>query len=86
MSMRTKNPHRSAAVEDLPQVVDADRAVHVEAELRQLERQVALDARPIDRLDQLQVLARRRFGRRERRDAFAEIVERGQQPLRLDLP
>ena len=85
MSMRTKNPHRSAAVENLPQVVDADRAIDVEAELRQLERQIALDAGPIDRFDQLQILARGGFGRRERRDALAEIVERAQQALRLDL-
>ena len=42
MSMRTKNPSR--ALENPAQVVDGARAVDVEAELGQLERQVAADA------------------------------------------
>ena len=84
--MRTKNPHALGRRQNLPQVVDADRAIDVEAKLRQLERQVALDASPIDGVDQLQVFARGGFGRRQRRDALAKIVERAQQSLRLYVP
>ena len=85
--MRTKNPQRvegrAGRRQNLPQVVDADRAVDVEAKLRQLERQVALGASAIDGVDELQILARGGVGRRERRDAFAKIVERAEEPLRL---
>jgi hypothetical protein len=53
--------------EDLAQVVDADRAIDVEPELRQLERQVALDAGAVNRLDQLQIFASGGIGGGERR-------------------
>ena len=45
MSMRTKNPAGLGALENLAQVVDRARLVDVEPELRQLQRDVALDAR-----------------------------------------
>ena len=51
MSMRTKNPCRLGALEDLAQVVDRARPVDVEPELRELQRDVALDAGRDDRVD-----------------------------------
>ena len=67
---------RRRGVENAAQVVDAGRAVDVEAELRELERDVAADAGPLD-------LADHRRGRRASRraasseaDALAELVER----------
>ena len=86
MSMRTKNPQRSPAARILPQVVDADGPIDVEAELGELEREVALDPGAIDGLDQIEILARRRLGRGQGRDALAQIVERVEQPLGLDAP
>ena len=67
--------------QNLPQVVYAHRAVDVEAKLRQLERQVPLDAGPVDRFDQVEILPSRGIGFRECRDAFAEVVQRAQKSL-----
>ena len=64
MSMRTKKPGGLGALEDLPQVVDRARPVDVEAELRQLQREVAADAGRDDRVDDREVVARRGVGLR----------------------
>jgi hypothetical protein len=81
------DPHEETAaprhLENL-RIVHADGAIDLQPELRQLERQVPLDARAIHRLDEAHVLARGGFCRGERRDALAEIVERAVQALRLD--
>ena len=67
-------------VEDAPQVVDAGGAVDVEAELGQLQRDVALDARRDDHVDEPHVLARGRGGFLDVLHALAEVVEREQHP------
>ena len=74
-----EEPRRVGPIEDFPQVVHRAGAVHVEAELRELERNVAADAGRDDRFADLAVLARRRIRLREAGDAFAEVVERVQQ-------
>ena len=51
MSMRTKKPWPLGRLEDPPQVVDRGGAIDVEPELRELQRQVALDARRHHLLD-----------------------------------
>ena len=51
MSMRTKNPLRIGRLEDAPHVVHRGRAIDVESQLRQLQRDVALDARGDDGVD-----------------------------------
>jgi hypothetical protein len=77
---------RVGAREDLAQVVGGARFVHVEPELRELERQVALDARVDDGLDDVQVCARRGIGLRQGGDALAEEVECQVQALIGDRP
>ena len=51
ISMRTKKPQRVAGGENFPQVIDADCAIDVQAELRELEREVPLDPGAIDSID-----------------------------------
>ena len=63
-------------LEDAPQVVHAGGAVDRQAELRQLERDVALDAGGDDGLDELHVVARGGRGGLGRAHALAEVVER----------
>ena len=57
MSMRTKNPC-IGGLEDAAHVVDRGGAIDVEPELRQLERDVALDAGRDDGVDDLHVASR----------------------------
>ena len=52
-----EEPVRIGRLEDAAQVVDRGGPVDVEAELRQLERDVALDAGGDDRVDDLHVVA-----------------------------
>ena len=51
MSMPDEEPCRLGLLEDAAQVVDAARAVDVEPELRQLQREVAADAGGDDGVD-----------------------------------
>ncbi len=60
------------------------RAVDVDAELRELQRDVALDAGRDDDVDEPEVLARGGVGFLERADALAEVVERQQHAARLE--
>ena len=57
--MRTKKPWRPGRLEDAAQIVDARRAIDAGAELRQLERDVPLDPRRDNDLEEPDVLARR---------------------------
>ena len=66
-------------IENAPEVVDTRGAIDVEPELRQLERDVALDPRIDDRLDDAAVLARRGIRFSRGLDALAEVVERQEQ-------
>src|SRR5205085_3401746 len=54
-----EEPVALARVEDAAQIVDAGCAIDLETELRQLERQVALDARRNDRVHQSEIRAGR---------------------------
>jgi hypothetical protein len=58
--------------------------IELQAELRQLQRDVPRDARRNDRIDDAQVLAGGGLGRFERRGALAEIVERERQPAAMN--
>jgi hypothetical protein len=58
--------------------------VDVDAQLRELQRQVAFDAGLDDRVDHGQVLARRRFGFLEVGDALAEQIQRQLQAARFE--
>jgi hypothetical protein len=71
-------------LEDAPQVIDRGRPIDVQAQLRQLDRHIALDARPHDGVEDAQVLARGSIGFLCRRGALTEIIERDEQPLVLD--
>ena len=72
MSTRTKKSCAAARVENPAQVVDARRAIDREAQLRQLERDVAADARGDNPIDHREVRARRGIRFRHRGDALAE--------------
>jgi hypothetical protein len=63
-------------VEDAPEVVDARRPIDVESQLRQLQRDVALDPRLHDRVEDADVLSCGgvSLGRGSR--AFTQVVER----------
>ena len=54
-----EEPVRVGRLEDAPHVVDRGRAVDVEPELRELQRDVALDARGDDRVDDAHVVGAR---------------------------
>ena len=75
---------RPGRVEDAAQVVEAGRPVDVQAELRELQRDVALDAGRHDAVDDRQVGARGRVGLRGVGHALAELVERDEHAARLD--
>jgi hypothetical protein len=66
-------------LEDAAQIVHGGGAVDVEAELRELERHVALDARLHDGAEDAGVLARCGVGLLRAGDAFTEVVEREMQ-------
>ena len=68
--------HLLRRVHDAPQVVHAGGEVDAGAELRELQGDVALDARHHDGVYQLHVLAGGGRGGVERADAFAQVVER----------
>ena len=71
------------ALEDLAQVGHAQLARQVQPELRQLQRDVALDLLAGQRFDRFEVRAHRalRFGGVG--DAFAQVVQADQQALRV---
>ena len=66
---------RLGALENLPEIVDGDRLVDVEAQLREFERDVAPDPGRDHRVDHREVVARRGVGLVEAGDALAEQVE-----------
>ena len=72
------------AVKNPSHVVDRRRPIDAQSELRELERQVAFDAGAGDRVDDPQVVEGGGVGLREAGDAFAEVIERLEQALRLD--
>ena len=72
-------------VEDAAEVVDAGRAIHVQAELREFQRDVASDAGMFDRGDRVEVAARGHGGLVRRGHALAEEVEGHHQALLFDL-
>ncbi len=74
-----EEPRRIRPGEDLPDVVHRARAIDVEAELRQLERDVPADAGGDDRLADLAILARGGVGVRKAAHAFAQVIERDEQ-------
>jgi len=75
---------RLRPLEDPAEVLDRSRPVHVEAESRQLQRNVAVDPRSQDGVDDLEVVACRGLGLGRIRDALAQMVEGEQQPPLLD--
>ena len=76
-----EEPVRIGRLEDAAHVVDRGGPVDVEPELRQLQRDVALDAGRDDRVDDLHVVGGRRRAAVGARHAFAEVVERQEQAL-----
>ena len=80
------NEEPFVAIEELAEVVDRACAVHVEAKLRQLQRQIAADARLQDRADDPQVLPRRVVGFGKAANILAEVIERVEEVSSLDLP
>ena len=82
--MRTKNPSARARI--FLRLSTALGAVDVQAELRQLEREISFDARRDDLVDDSQVVAGRGVGFRQARHAFAEVVEGLEEAVALDRP
>ena len=70
-------------LQDAPQIVDAGGPVHVEPELGELQRDVALDPGRDNGVEDPKVLARRLAGLVEHGHAFAEVVEREEQSAAL---
>src|SRR5262249_48956541 len=66
------------------QVVDAARAVDIHSQLRELQREVASDARVDDRVDDVEVFARGHVGLRETAETLAKVIERNRHSARLD--
>src|SRR5262245_2476567 len=73
-------------LEDPAQVVDAGCAVDAGAKLCELQRDVPLDSRCDDDVEEPDVRACRRVGFLRRAHALTEVVERDVQPLALDAP
>jgi hypothetical protein len=74
----------SRRLEDPTQVVDTGRAVDAGAQLCELQRDVPLDSRCDDDVEQPDVRACGRIGFLSGADALAEVVEGDMKPLRLD--
>ena len=75
---------RGGGVKDAAEVVDAGGAIDGQAELGQLQRDVAFDARGGDALEHAEVGAGRGIGFGDRGDALAEVIEGRRQAGGLD--
>jgi hypothetical protein len=69
--------------QNAPEIINAGRAIDVDAKLRQFQRNVALDARRHDHVDEPDVFLCCRGGFVNRPDALAQVVEREQHPAFL---